>query len=775
MDPMQLSRRGTALPLSGLFWRLATLVPLVSTTVAAAPAATPVVDAAAAPSCQFLTPTGAPSAIKHVLHIQFDNVHFRRDNPSVASDLEQMPHLLNFIEGSGTLLANEHTPLISHTANDLLTGITGVYGDQHGIPISNSFEVYNNSTVGSYNTSAFTYWTDKVKQDPANAARTMPYQMIDGKGNNLQAPWVPYVNAGCNFGAVSTVNMVLENSTTDVKQVFGDTSDEAKDKNGFSDFVGIAVHCADVGCSSVGNGSGAHAKPELGNQGFGALYGHKYVASQVSNITETDGTPITGFAGFDPSSRYTLGYVLALLQANVPVVYGYIADAHDSRNDCGPTTAAHPTVSNTGSDGNPCGSYAPGEPGYVAQLHQWDVGFQEFFTRLDTLGINKSNTLFVFHSDENDHYAGGPPTNPGCDGLTTPCQYNRLKLGEITTDMPLLLKQQGLYDFATRPGFTNADLAYGFDFDTAPGFWLKGHPTAGSPPVRKLEGALAAVTTANPYTGKTEKLFRFLVDDPGMRALHMVPADPERTAGIVAFGALDHYNQAFSLINTSKTPPTSSCNEFPGPTDTTCLNNAFIWLHGNYAADTNNTWAAIVGPGVKNASVDSRTWADHADLRPTMFSLLCLKDNYTHAGRALVEDLNASALPDSVQDARGAVTALGRTFKQLNAPVGLFGRDAIQVSTTAIKSDAAGYTALESQLQNLVTERDTLAGSIEAQLDKIPGCGGFAANSGEDDRGSSTVGSLQRLNAQGHALLNKMRRLAGESDSGGDDRGDSGE
>src|SRR5258708_31701298 len=138
MDPRRLARGGTALPLSRLFWRLATLVPLVSTTVAAAPAATPVVVAAAAPTCQFLTPTGAPSAIKHVLHIQFDNVHFRRDNPSVPSDLEQMPHLLNFIEGSGTLLANEHTPLISHTANDLLTGITGVYGDQHGIPISNS-------------------------------------------------------------------------------------------------------------------------------------------------------------------------------------------------------------------------------------------------------------------------------------------------------------------------------------------------------------------------------------------------------------------------------------------------------------------------------------------------------------------------------------------------------------------------------------------------------------------------------------------------------------
>jgi hypothetical protein len=36
--------------------------------------------------------------VKHVIYLQFDNTHFNRDepNPSVASDLEQMPHLLNF-------------------------------------------------------------------------------------------------------------------------------------------------------------------------------------------------------------------------------------------------------------------------------------------------------------------------------------------------------------------------------------------------------------------------------------------------------------------------------------------------------------------------------------------------------------------------------------------------------------------------------------------------------------------------------------------------------
>ena len=37
--------------------------------------------------------------ITHIVQIQFDNVHLRRDNPNVPSDLEQMPNLLNFLQG----------------------------------------------------------------------------------------------------------------------------------------------------------------------------------------------------------------------------------------------------------------------------------------------------------------------------------------------------------------------------------------------------------------------------------------------------------------------------------------------------------------------------------------------------------------------------------------------------------------------------------------------------------------------------------------------------
>lgn len=98
---------------------------------------------------------------------------------------------------------------------------------------------------------------------------------------------------------------------------------------------------------------------------------HKHAAAAVAvrrwddlakdpSVRQLDGTEITGFGGFDPSPSYTLGYLTALLQAGVPVVYGYIADAHDSRNSCTPTSASNPVVADT-NNGKPCGAYAPGE------------------------------------------------------------------------------------------------------------------------------------------------------------------------------------------------------------------------------------------------------------------------------------------------------------------------------------------------------------------------------------------------------------------------------
>src|SRR3954464_13399050 len=170
------------------------------------------------------------NGVQHVISIVFDNVHFSRDNPNVPSDLEQMPHLLNFLKSNGTVFSNTHTPLIAHTAEDSLAIYTGLYGDRHGQPVSNSYKTYNPD--GSTDPAgSFAYWTSPVNDTLAiptpghDTAPTMVYSdtvPASGAPNRITpAPWVPFTRAGCSVGDFSTANMVLENTKVDLPTVFG--------------------------------------------------------------------------------------------------------------------------------------------------------------------------------------------------------------------------------------------------------------------------------------------------------------------------------------------------------------------------------------------------------------------------------------------------------------------------------------------------------------------------------------------------------------------------
>src|ERR1700716_1132397 len=193
----------------------------------------------ASAACQLHSPGGQ---IKRVVHIVFDNVHLRRDNPNVPSDLEQMPNLLNFVLNNGTISGNHHTPLISHTATDILTALTGVYGDRMGIPVANSYGFFRADGSVGFQTS-FLYWT-------ALAADGVP-EMINEAGKIAPAPWVPFTRAGCDVGAFSVAHIEFESIQADVNTVFGPASPEGIEANNASlrdkasaEFLGIAIHCA---------------------------------------------------------------------------------------------------------------------------------------------------------------------------------------------------------------------------------------------------------------------------------------------------------------------------------------------------------------------------------------------------------------------------------------------------------------------------------------------------------------------------------------------------
>jgi len=652
--------------------------------------------AAAAASC-------LPGAVKHVIYLQFDNTHFNRDRPNVASDLEQMPHLLNFLQSNGTLFTNDHTILISHTAGGILSSLTGLYPDRQGQTVSNSYDFYPGTKIPRF-TSSFKYWTDAV--DPS--LDPLPNMITDGQ-KNTPAPWVPYTRSGCDFGGVATANIELENASTsatgDITRVFGPGSSEFAEAStnahlAQTDFVGIAIHCAQAASSKCAANPTARPDPlpdePGGYVGYKALFGAKYVDPAITGgnpcVNDTAGQPITdpdkncGFPGFDGMlAKNTLGYVEQMQGAGVPVTYAYISDAHDIH------------VPNVVTDSYRSHADGPGEADFKAQLKAYDDAFAAFLQHLAAKGINQSNTLFSVTVDEGDHFAGGIGT-PQSDGSLayshTPCANLSAcpsnQLGEVNANIKALLP-------AGEPGFD-------IHFDDAPAFYVYGQPARTDPTVRKLERDTGNLTAQDPYVnnGQAVPLTVALADTVGEQTLHMVNNDPSRTPTFTMFANPDFFFQTF--------PP--SCGGNP------CVNPGFAWNHGDVQPEIANTWLGLVGPGVKSRGIDSTTWTDHANVRPTILELAGLKDDYGHDGRVLIEALTSKAVAQSLRAHRATLLRLGGVYEQVNSPFGSFGMNLLKASTRALKStNEPTYASLENAIQNLTDQRNALASQIKAALD----------------------------------------------------------
>jgi hypothetical protein len=680
--------------------------------------------------CQLNSPKGG---IRHVIYVQFDNTHFERDNPNVPSDLEQMPHLLNFIRGNGVLMSNDHTVLISHTATGILTSLTGVYPDRMGQPVSNSFRYFK--TDGTTRTGvAFAYWTAPLF-DPAGRTTDTTPEMINENGKIAPAPWVPFTRAGCDFGAVATANTILENTAIDIPTVFGAGSPEAQEvvsnpAQAFADFVGIGVHCAPGSAVCAAGTYRPDVLPDEpgGYNGFSGLFGAKYVDAVISpngpmtdlngNVIE-DATGHIGFPGFDGmEATVSLAWVAQMQEAGIPITYAYISDAHDGH----------------GTSGNIHFAYGPGEAGYVQQLQAYDQAFDKFFQRLATDGINPSNTLFVFTVDEGDHFVGDSPTPVGCDGVTTPCTYNRV--GEINAD----LRRMVLTQFGDSTVFS-------VHSDDAPTVYVNGtlaQPLRDQtdPIVRNLEREMSGLSWLNPYTGVVEdNIVVAQADHTGMKTLHMVTADPFRTPTFTPFA---DPNWFFFATGGPVCATPDACAFIPARTS-----QSFAWNHGDIQDEIASTWVGYVGQGVDNAP-DNTTWSDHTDVRPTILELVGLKDDYVHDGRVISEILQGYARPPAVKKSSSFV-ALAQMYKQLNASFGQFAMAILQASTKALASNDAGdatYLSIEGQIDSLTTQRDALAAQMKALLE------------GAEFNGQPfSSAQAQFLIAQGQALLAQASAL----------------
>ncbi len=663
--------------------------------------------------CQLNSASGR---LKHVVYIEFDNVHFTRDNPNVPSDLEQMPNLLNFLEQKGTLDTGDHTVLISHTSNDIMTTETGLYSDDQGIFIGNSFGVFAPSAttgqeVGLF-PSAFFYWTDTVES--INAGTGDPnFALVTPTGQNVPAPWVPFTRAGCTVGAFSTANIVLERAPFDVDQVFGGpTSPQGMESssNQNNDFIGAAIHCAlnDPLCqtnAATGVVGVADVLPDEpgGYSGYQALFGLKYILPALgapSGIVDYHGAPITGFSqlDFDPTPAQTLAVVETMLKSGIPVVYAYIADAHDNQ-------APRSVDSSTES------TFGPGESGYVQQLADYNSAFATFFQHLKEAGIDESNTLFIFTPDEGDHFVGVAPSPANCDGAII------AKNGEVVPDVPCTYPaangQGGVGELDINLlGLTEAagnSTQYAIHFDDSATTYVNGEPAPNSSTVRGLEQTMANLTAVNPHTGLSESLLGnglgpdlqgAIADPAAMHLIHMnAPFDPAREPTFTFFG-----NPNFFYETVGSTSAT--------------VGTGFAWNHGDIQPEIARTFIGIVGPGVKKLGVTTPSdfYTDHVDVRPTLMMLTGLTDDYQHDGRVITELLDESALPGSLKTHKGTLEALGQVYKQINAPFGQLAKNTLQISTYAITSNTPG-DAVYNRLENLITAttvvRDVLASQIK--------------------------------------------------------------
>ena len=501
------------------------------------------------------------------------------------------------LQDNGTFLSNNHTPLIAHTADNILTTLTGLYGDRHGMPISNSYQAYNaDGPNGSFNTTdpagSFAYWTDPVfdtKTPPSAGHDTNPNMVYSpvppataahpvAPNTVTPAPWAPYTRAGCDVGEVATANQELENTGVDIPKVFGAGSPEDQQLNAdtdsfkdaeTADYVGIGVHCAQgnafcadakavkFGQTSASPTAVADLLPDEpgGYNGFQALFGHRYVAPQLGAGTPNLIQPRRpghqrgrepGRRERQPDQRRVphqppgLPRVRPDQRVAEPGLHGRHAGVRrpggERLHRRHPRQRGHPRPVVRVQAVRAVLRSASGTACYIAQAQYYNQAFGTFFQRLAADGITPANTLFELSSDEGDHVAGA---NVGRAIQPTPANCDGVTTPctyPAGTFGELAGNVTGL--LATQKNNTTP---FSLESDSAPEFYVTGKPGPNVPQVRTLERDVAGLTAANPYTGTTQKIANYLADPAEMAILHMVNADPARTPTFALFAKPDYF------------------------------------------------------------------------------------------------------------------------------------------------------------------------------------------------------------------------------------------
>ena len=472
-----------------------------------------------------------------------------------------MPHLLNFIKGNGTLLTNDHTVAdLAHGDRD--PDLAHRRLSRTGWASRSRTASATSRPTGTTRTGvSFAYWTAPLF-DPAGSRRPTPTpEMINENGKIAPAPWVPYTRAGCDFGAVATANTILENTAIDIPTVFGAGSPEARRGRAPNPGAGASpTSSASASTARRARRSARRrttARPDLLPDepgGYSRLQRplRREVrrpgrSSRRGPMTDLNGNvdPGRDRARRLPRLRRDGGDGLARpgsRRCRRP------ASRSRTRTSRTRTTATAPPATSTSPT-------APARPATCSSCRTTTRRSRSSSTGSRPTGSTRSNTLFVFTVDEGDHFVGDAPTPAGCDGVTTPCTYNRV--GEINADLRRMI----------RHAVRRHDAVLGALRRRADRVRQRHSPAArirrpGRPQPRARD---APAELAEPVHRRGRERHHGRARGPvEMKTLHMVTADPFRTPTFTPFADPDWFFFATAGSATCATP--AACASIPART-----------------------------------------------------------------------------------------------------------------------------------------------------------------------------------------------------------------
>ena len=714
----------------------------------AAAGATARVDTAAqsqaASSCQL------GNGVQHVINIVFDNVHFARDNPNVPSDLEQMPHLLNFLKQNGTVFSNIahaddrphrrrqpddlHRPVrrparpaaVEHV-QDLQPGRLDRSGDVvHVLDVAG--HRHEDQPAGrGHDTAPSMVYSDTV---PASGGRTGSRRR---RGCRSPAPaarsatsrprtWCsrtrPSTSRPCSAPTRprrrrQRANTAIPSRTSRSPSTSARRSTAprahrsararpARRVDGPCCRPSRAATTATRRCSARSTSRRRSAAARTVPQ---RLPGHRREREprrpQRQHARRSRSAHTPGFPGFSPTATQSLAVLADMQEAGIPVTYGYISDLHEKKAD---TTTGCTTTANAAVARRPVG---PGDSCYVTNAQHYDRR-----SRRSSSGSRRRH-----HAGEHavrDQRRGERPVRRRERRPGDAADAGRLRRRHRRRATTRRVRSASCRRTSRACSPARREREHAVRHRAAGRVDLRPRPAGGERP----DGPPARA--------------RHRRDDQPARPVHRrrqredheVPGGRARAAGAAHADvrircARRRTRSSRSRTTSSRRRARTSASTAASPTTTattarTSTSPGSAWparasrCNGVDGPEAGRRQPAAAIPSRRNTVPQASqvgTWVEETDIRPTMLYLLGLHDDYQSDGHVITQALLACR---SRCRRRGARCG----YDQINSSVGQFATDTLIADSKALASGSAPTTPPTRRSRRrlqLADDRDTAA------------------------------------------------------------------